>query len=474
MDRNASHIQGIGQGDFVDETEEQVKEQAIPTGKGRVESRSSGAGPLEPELVCAEDGRLGWRVRLPRPLPLATPAIAEDSVLLGGGFGSHELYALDAGTGSVRWQRRTEDDGPTAAVVAGKYVAFNTESCSIYVLDVRTGDVAWEAWLGDPLMAQPAIHDSVVFMAYPGRGQQHHLAAFDLATGTKRWATQIIADLVTAPVVMDDAVYGTALDGTLYQIDRATGERRWSLAGRATSAPWIHRGKIYISLREEGEGGPEARAAHGVLEGYASGALHNLGAGFGRSFTRRRAEYLRGSDSESVHGFYAKQDAGVGFVSAPAAAKISLSARHLGLGTVSAVWAYQGSRPAVFDDGIFSTLDDIVQRVDLVTKRPIWRARLLHANDSPLGRVWSPPAVTAKRIYLTSVLGDLVALERATGRTVWALNVGAPILAQPAVAGGRVYCGTAEGILYAFDADDADLRGWPMWGGGAGHNGVQG
>ena len=472
MDKSASSIQGLGRAAFVEEQDAAFEERAIPSGRGRIEARSRGAKPLEPEILCAEDGRLGWRVRLPRGLPLATPAVMGDRVFVGGGFGSHEVYSFDAGSGALRWQIRTGDDGPTAAVAEGERVAFNTESCTVYVIDAVTGKEIWHEWLGDPLMAQPAIGASMVFMAYPDQRHRHHIAAFDLEGGRKRWETEIIADLITAPVVAGDAVYAVTLDGTLYQVDRETGEKRWSLAGRATSAPWIHRGKIYVSLREEGDdrgGGPRGR----VFEGHATANLSDLLAGLGRTFSRRKAEYLKENESEPVQEYYAKQDAGVGFASAPAAAKIPLSAKHLGLGRVSSVWSYQGSRPEVFDDGIFSTLDDVVQRLDLETRKPIWRGRLAHCEKAPLGRVLSPPAVTTERLYLTSASGDLIALDRSSGRAEWALNVGSPILSQPAVAGGRVFFGTADGALYAFDAGDADLRGWPMWGGGAGHNGAE-
>ena len=89
-----------------------------------------------------------------------------------------------------------------------------------------------------------------------------------------------------------------------------------------------------------------------------------------------------------------------------------------------------------------------------------------------LARVLSPPAVTATKLYVTSSFGDVVALDRATGAPLWSLNVGAPILAQPAVAEGSIFVGTADGTLYAFQSDDNDPIGWPQWGGGPGHNGA--
>ena len=75
-----------------------------------------------PEPFASKDGRLaGWKVTIPGGRPLATPAVVDGRVFLGGGFGSHEFYAFDAddrpaSSGSTR----PSDDGPTAAVVAGR------------------------------------------------------------------------------------------------------------------------------------------------------------------------------------------------------------------------------------------------------------------------------------------------------------------------------------------------------------------
>ena len=63
------------------------------------------------------DGKSGWVLRLPGGRPIATPAYADGMLFVGGGYGSHEFYALDSETGSVIWKIQTGDDGPTAAVV---------------------------------------------------------------------------------------------------------------------------------------------------------------------------------------------------------------------------------------------------------------------------------------------------------------------------------------------------------------------
>src|SRR5271170_2887792 len=90
-------------------------------------------GAAEPFTAVGSHIR-GWQVRLPGNRPLATPAVDNGKVYIGGGFGSYEFYAFHADTGALVWRYQTEDDGPTAAVVAEERVVFNTESCELEVL----------------------------------------------------------------------------------------------------------------------------------------------------------------------------------------------------------------------------------------------------------------------------------------------------------------------------------------------------
>jgi outer membrane protein assembly factor BamB len=202
----------------------------------------------KPEEFKSEDGRRVWKIKIPGDRPLATPAIADGILYVGGGFGSHEFYALNAKTGERVWSFKTGDDGPTAAVVAEGCVAYNTESCTLYVHDAKSGKVLWERWLGDPLMSQPAIADSRLFMAYPSAGG-HHLVAFELKTGKVIWDKKIAAEIITAPVIDSSVLVAATADGTLYQFDAASGKELWSKQCNATSAPRIVGDKIYFSQR---------------------------------------------------------------------------------------------------------------------------------------------------------------------------------------------------------------------------------
>ncbi|HEY4882874.1 MAG TPA: PQQ-binding-like beta-propeller repeat protein [Myxococcales bacterium] len=271
-----------------------------------------------------KDGKKGWRITLPGGRALATPAVTDGTVFIGGGFGGHEFYAFDAESGKPRWAIRVSDDGPTAAVVAEGRVVFNTESCTIFVVDARTGREVWSRWLGDPLMSQPAVAGGTVFMAYPSAGG-HRLIALSLEDGKTRWEAPIKGDIVSAPVIEKDGVYLATNDGTVYKFQRESGKLLWKEGMHATSAPFIdEKGEVHVA-RGEARGAERYEALQRL-----SGAS---GAAVGAPRARKKAEYLE--PEVQRHSAYAsqnaKEDSSVGFGGgAPAAAAAPAAEANLG------------------------------------------------------------------------------------------------------------------------------------------------
>lgn len=212
------------------------------------------AGKASARPFTTSDGkRKGWRVAIPGGNALATPAVVDGKVFIGGGFGSHEFYAFDAQTGKMLWQYQTSDDGPTAAVVAEGCVTFNTESCELEILTPE-GRPRWKKWLGDPLMSMPAIADGRLLMAFPdSRGdRQHHLACFDLKTGKELWRKALAGEIITAPLIDDEQVLVATLEGSLYCFHVNDGRLAWIEKERnVTSSPTIWNGRCWFSRRQE-------------------------------------------------------------------------------------------------------------------------------------------------------------------------------------------------------------------------------
>src|SRR5262249_43388754 len=118
-------------------------------------ARSSQKPPACEAFTDRTTGFTGWRLHLDARRAVPTPALSGENLFVGGGFGSFEFYSINARTGATSWQLRTNDDGPTAAVLSEGLAVFNTESCTLEVVEMASGRVLWERWLGDPLLAQP-------------------------------------------------------------------------------------------------------------------------------------------------------------------------------------------------------------------------------------------------------------------------------------------------------------------------------
>jgi Ca-activated chloride channel homolog len=439
---------------------------------------------LEPAAFKTPDGKAGWVLQLPGGRPIATPAYADGMLFVGGGYGSHEFYAVDADSGKIIWKIQTGDDGPTAAVVADGMVAFNTESCTLVVVEERRGRVVWQEWLGDPLMSQPAIDQGVVYMAHPastGRpakpaafhprpatpGGSHRLLAAELSTGRHIWEQEIAGDVITAPVISDGTVYVTTFGGTSYAFDARDGSVKWVRANAATSAPVVAGGQLYETRKGQAgmdtvEGLARVDAKKGEAQDkelIAAGKANYLkeGSGGGVALSREAATSL---------------DSSVGFSSTPASAQLAVANTQVGVNSVVGAWAYQGSRAAVSRGQILNAQGKYINSVRASDGKQSWQMEVVGAHSLG-GQIFSPPAVGHDYLYLAGAAGYLVSVRQSDGSLGLSYAMKAPITFQPALAKGDVYAGTSDGRLICLKTGNQDADGWYAWGGNAQHNKIQ-
>ncbi len=423
---------------------------------------------LQPEAVTFTSSRTGWKLQIPGNRPLATVAYADDLIFTGGGYGSHEFYAIEAKTGRLAWVYQTGDDGPTAAVVKNGYVVFNTESCIIYVLRAKTGEKLWEKWLGDPLMSQPAVDDEHVYMAYPGNDGHHHLACMTLQEGKEIWDVKIAGDLISAPVIDNGSVYVTCFDGTIYRYTTKTGSLVWSQKRNATCAPAIYDGRIFVSLREELKVNEDSVKQY---EGIATLSDEDGKQEQNELWAKREASYLVYGRTTANTALQEELDASVGFGSAPGTAKIDQAKGNVGQGSVVGCWAFQGSRPVVRGGFSFNAMGNRIQALDTKTGKEKWSTTYDNINTEGVGgRIFSPPSYANNKLFVGSGSGDVFCLSQRDGTVLWKEKVDGPISFQPAVAEGMVFVSCDNGMLYGINTGDRDDDGWYMWGGNAEHN----
>lgn len=445
------------------------------TGESQNTSPASG---LSPAPFHSSDGRLqGWRIAIPGNRPLASPAIGEGKVLVGGGFGSHEFYAFDATTGRRLWTYQTEDDGPTAAVVQNGVVAFNTESCELEVL-TTSGRRLWKKWLGDPLVSMPAINNGRVYMAYPdsrGKGG-YYVSAFDIQTGKTLWKYPLPAEIITAPVVDRGRLYAATVDGSVLALNEKDGSKIWQESKNATSAPAVWNEQVFYSRREEKKVQESGREAMQQNEVVVARKIAPSSQTVALAATRQKADYLDYSKTaQSVKQLSSQAlDASVGFSSASkGAAPMAMAVANLGQASVHGIWSYQGSKPFIHNERLYSSMGDTTRSVDPRSGKVIWSRTLRNPKKAAAGDdVLTPPAIVNGKVFVGTAAGELYALSEQTGEVLWEVELGEPISFQPTVAKGRIFVGTDRGTLFSLSTGDLSDDGWMMWGASAGHNGL--
>lgn len=430
-----------------------------------------------PSQPPARETRVAWKILIPGGRPLATPAVVDGRVYAGGGFGSHEFYALDAATGARIWTYKTADDGPTAAVVSNGKIVFNTESCELETI-TTDGKPLWKKWLGDPLMSMPAVADGTVYMAYPNSRGDHryYVAAFDLESGKEQWKHPIAGEIITAPVIEGKRVYVATVDGSLFSFDRRDGSQLWQEAKNATSAPAVWNEQCFFSRREQTMLGQGSKSVAQQNEVVSVRAVAPAAPVKDMDRTMQKADYLDYEKRKSSRAETASQslDATVGFAGASkGSANMMVVSGNLGQASVHGVWAYQGSKPFIDNGRLYSSMGDKVMSVDPKTEKVLWSRNLQEGNSALLNSELTPPAIVNGKVFVGTRSGDVFALSEATGEVLWKLNIGEPVEFQPAVAGGRIYVPTSRGSLLCLTTGDKRDDGWLMWGANGSHNGLR-
>jgi outer membrane protein assembly factor BamB len=425
------------------------------------------------------DGEVkGWKVAVPGGRPLATPAVSNGRVFLGGGFGSYDFYAFGAGDGRLLWHYQTEDDGPTAAVVEDEFICFNTESCELEVLTLD-GRRVWKKWLGDPLMSMPAVSQGRIYMAYPDSlgDHRHYLSCFDLKTGDQFWKQPITGEIITAPVIASGHIYLATLGGELYCYETMDGQLIWQESRNATSSPAIWNNQCYFSRRHEVTLAQAGMSSVQQMESVAARGTHFHGKVKMYPGTAHFADYLDHAKRKERSPHYVASelaDGLVGFAAAKGDAKMDQAMLNLGQGHVHGVWAYQGSKPFISAGRMFCAQGDCLYWMDPDSEEIRWKKKLYDSKEGEeiLDSVMTPPAIVNEKLFVGTIHGDLCCLSSETGEELWREKIGEPVVFQPAVSDGRVYVPTSKGSLVVVETGDPGDDGWRMWGATGAHNGL--
>ncbi len=117
--------------------------------------------------------------------------------------------------------------------------------------------------------------------------------------------------------------------------------------------------------------------------------------------------------------------------------------------------------PVVADGRVF-TLDATANlQATALNGAPLWTADLTPEADSRDEVSGGGLAVGGGRLFVATGYGDLLAIDPATGGTVWRQRLGAAVTGAPAVEGGVVYVVGRDSSAWAIDATDGKVK-WQL------------
>jgi outer membrane protein assembly factor BamB len=185
-----------------------------------------GSGDHNVYALDARSGALRWRFSTGNVVH-ASPAV-EDGIVYIGSW-DRNFYALDARTGALRWKFTTGDDRDIynqvgiagSAAVANGMVYFGCRDSHFYALDARTGALRWKRdEHGSWVVASPAIVGKSVYYT---TSDERKFYALDAATGSVRFKVGYGAFAYSSPSIAGEVAYYGSFDGRLYGVNIQSG-----------------------------------------------------------------------------------------------------------------------------------------------------------------------------------------------------------------------------------------------------------
>ena len=228
--------------------------------------------------VDAGGGKLRWKFDAHGPVN-SSPAVIEGAVYVVSLDGN--LYAVDAATGKRRWsfasegERRSTKPGnlgafpPTEVVpdpwdfylsspaVAGGVVYFGSGDGHVYAVDAGTGVLKWKFKTGDVVHSSPAVSRGVVYVG----SWDSYFYALDAETGALRWKFKtgddarihLMTGIPGSAAVAKGSVYFGCRDANFYALDAVTGALKWTVPNDGSwviASPAVADGVVYYTTSD--------------------------------------------------------------------------------------------------------------------------------------------------------------------------------------------------------------------------------
>lgn len=287
------------------------------------------------------------------------------------------------------------------------------------------GEVGWTFQAGAGLTSGVAVAGGLVLVG-DGDGT---LYAVQKASGQQAWAYRGTNTVVGTPSVLEDKVIFAQADGTLTCLRLSNGSVVWqsippdSGAATLTDGTAVGGGRVFLVRGDD--------------------RLYALSAEDGKPlWSYKSNQELRSAPAFGEGLLLLGEQGGVFSVIDPESGR-----RLTGGGAGGAI-----NTPAVSEGSVFfSSWDGSVQRVRIKGNIPQWKANV----GDP---VTTAPTMGEGKVFVGTGRGNIAALDAKSGNILWQFNTqGGEVMARPVVGEGLVFAGGGQGVLSILNAGTGKL-----------------
>ncbi len=217
------------------------------------------------KAVNVDDGKEVWSVNLAEKDGWFSrkPALLSGGLTVSGGHvyvGSEkaQVYALDAGDGSIVWQTTAAGEVLSRPTASDGLVLVHTSNGQLQALDENSGVVKWTVNLDMPALSlRGESAPAVAYGAAIVGGDNGRVSAVLMQQGQLIWQQRIsqatgtteidrLSDVDTTPVIVNGVVYALAYNGNLTALDLRSGQILWKRELGSVNDFIVDGNRIYI------------------------------------------------------------------------------------------------------------------------------------------------------------------------------------------------------------------------------------
>jgi outer membrane protein assembly factor BamB len=203
----------------------------------------------------AATGGLLWHWKVERFSPYSSITYSNGFIYVG--FENKRIVCLNASNGQVAWSQILSDLPYSAPLAFDKKIFIGTGS-SLYALDARTGQIMWQKTLEGITIGHSSVsvHDHILYVG----SRESKVMAFTANEGNLLWTKDLQKGAIESSAIIDakkKVLYIGTQQNWLYALSLKDGDIKGEIQlsqderGVWKSAPALHDGKLYIGALDK-------------------------------------------------------------------------------------------------------------------------------------------------------------------------------------------------------------------------------